>query len=221
MSFTIDYLTLDKFSPDPVSPEDGDLWYNESSDTIKIHAESITRFLVDDILFTTHSGSLLNPHQVTKTQVGLGNVTDDSQLLRAGNDFTLFPEKPTISGTDYILIEDSEDSGNKKKVKLSSLPSSGISEPVHQGLDTLVHDISEDFFEEITYTGFKVTNVTDWTDFNKTIKIREQIFTYSGFRVDTATTIQYDGAGVEVERLEEQFGYTGFKVTTISGTRTP
>ncbi len=72
----------------------------------------------------THVGSTSNPHSVTKTQVGLGNVTDDAQLKRAAADFAGFTAKATPVSADVLLIEDSADSNNKKKVTVGSLPSS-------------------------------------------------------------------------------------------------
>ena len=72
----------------------------------------------------THIGSTSNPHAVTSTQVGLGNVTNDAQLKRAAGDFSTFANKGAPAGTDVFLIEDAADSGNKKYATLSSLPAS-------------------------------------------------------------------------------------------------
>jgi hypothetical protein len=73
----------------------------------------------------THIASTTNPHAVTKTQVGLGNVTDDAQLKRAAGDIASFAEKLVPSNADILLIEDSADANNKKKVQIGNLPSSG------------------------------------------------------------------------------------------------
>lgn len=72
----------------------------------------------------SHIASTSNPHSVTSTQVGLGNVTNDAQLKRAAGDFSTFLNKAVPVGTDVFLIEDSADSGNKKYATLASLPSS-------------------------------------------------------------------------------------------------
>ena len=69
----------------------------------------------------SHIGSTSNPHSVTASQISLGNVTNDAQLKRAANDFTTFTEKTSVVGGDIILIEDSANSYNKKKVQVSSL----------------------------------------------------------------------------------------------------
>jgi hypothetical protein len=61
----------------------------------------------------------------TPTDIGLGNVTNDAQLLRAANDFTSFTAKATPVAADVLLLEDSADSYSKKKVTLSSIIPSG------------------------------------------------------------------------------------------------
>ena len=77
-------------------------------------------------LANTHRAAVIgNPHAVTKSEVGLGNVTDDAQLKRESGDINSFAEKTSLAGDDVILIEDSEDAAtptySKKKAKLSSL----------------------------------------------------------------------------------------------------
>lgn len=64
-----------------------------------------------------HLESIANPHQVTKAQVGLMNLSNDAQLRRRASDFMEFNEKLSICDNDIFLIEDSEDNHNKKKVK--------------------------------------------------------------------------------------------------------
>ncbi len=71
---------------------------------------------------TTHRGLTNNPHSVTKTQVSLGNVTDDAQLKRAANDFSSFDQKDDPDESDLLLIEDQDDSGAKKYVAIEDLP---------------------------------------------------------------------------------------------------
>lgn len=70
----------------------------------------------DVVLNNAHRVSTSNPHAVTKAQVGLANVTDDAQLKRAAADIDSFAAKTTPVDADIILIEDSADSFNKKKV---------------------------------------------------------------------------------------------------------
>jgi len=68
-----------------------------------------------------HRVSTSNPHVVTKTQVSLGNVTDDAQLKRAASDFSTFTAKAIPAAADLLLVEDSADSNNKKKISVGSL----------------------------------------------------------------------------------------------------
>ncbi len=69
----------------------------------------------------SHVNDTNNPHQVTKTQVGLNNVTNDEQLKRSAGDIGTFQQKTTPSDNDILLIEDSADGGNKKKVTVASV----------------------------------------------------------------------------------------------------
>lgn len=71
--------------------------------------------------FTEHLIDYENPHQVTKTQVGLPNVTNDSQLKRSADDFAAFDAKTSLSPDDVLLIEDSDDAGNKKKITIATI----------------------------------------------------------------------------------------------------
>ncbi|OGU95198.1 MAG: hypothetical protein A2475_15505 [Ignavibacteria bacterium RIFOXYC2_FULL_35_21] len=69
----------------------------------------------------SHVDDTNNPHQVTKTQVGLSDVTNDAQLKRSAGDIGTFQQKTTPADNDILLIEDSADDGNKKKVTISSV----------------------------------------------------------------------------------------------------
>jgi hypothetical protein len=77
--------------------------------------------------------------------VGLSNVTDDSQLKRAAGDINTFTEKATPVTSDIVIIEDSEDSFSKKKVLLANMLGSGSGGINH-----------------ITNPDFE-SNVDDWT----------------------------------------------------------
>jgi hypothetical protein len=69
----------------------------------------------------SHIDSTANPHSVSKTQVGLSNVTNDAQLKRSANDWTGISSKTIISNNDKFLIEDSADSYVKKVVLLNNI----------------------------------------------------------------------------------------------------
>jgi hypothetical protein len=74
---------------------------------------------------TTHLADLANPHSTTKTQVGLGNVTDDAQLKRAAGDINSFTLKGTPVGADVVLIEDSAAGFAKAKATITSIAAAG------------------------------------------------------------------------------------------------
>jgi hypothetical protein len=62
---------------------------------------------------------------IDKASLGLDQVTNDAQLKRAGADFNTFTVKAEPVDADIVLIEDSEDSFNKKKVELANLIGGG------------------------------------------------------------------------------------------------
>ena len=94
----------------------------------------------------------------------------------------------------------------------------GITESQHEGLDRLTHAINETSFDEPSYTGNRVDSIVTWTSAAKTLKIREEQFTYTGNKVTQIVTIQYDGAGAEVERNTEVLAYSGNQLTSITRT---
>jgi len=75
--------------------------------------------------------------------------------------------------------------------------------------DSLFNEINEDSFDEIIYAGRKISSIITWASSAKLLKIRELVMTYSRRKVSTITEIQYDGAGVEVERNVETLQYSG------------
>lgn len=93
----------------------------------------------------------------------------------------------------------------------------GISEGTHRNLDQLVHGIAEDSYEEFSYTGARVDSIIVYTDSGKTVKIREELYTYTGNKVNTVVTKQYDGAGVLIvgETMTETYVYSGNSVANI------
>jgi hypothetical protein len=74
----------------------------------------------------SHIADTSNPHATTKDQVGLSDVTNDAQLRRAASDFATFTEKLSLDDDDWVLVEDSADSFNKKKVKASQVGGGGV-----------------------------------------------------------------------------------------------
>lgn len=81
----------------------------------------------------------------------------------------------------------------------------GIDETAHRELDQLVHDITENSFDEILKgVCGKIESYTTWTSPAKTLKIREQLISRDPLlRVSSVVTKQYDGLGIVVETLTE------------------
>jgi len=104
-------------------------------------------------------------------------------------------------------------------VKSLTASSSGISEPDHEALDTLVHDINESSYDEITRSGRRVTKVTTWSDSSKVLKIREVDLSYTGSRLAQSITYQYDASGSVSQTLTETFSYIGGSRRVSSITR--
>jgi hypothetical protein len=93
----------------------------------------------------------------------------------------------------------------------------GIDATTHRALDQLVHAIAETSFEEYIYTGNRVDAIIIWTNSGKTQKVREENFTYTGSKVTSVVTKQYDGAGALVtgETMTETYSYSGNKVADV------
>ena len=72
----------------------------------------------------THIADTNNPHGVTKSQVSLGNVTNDAQLKRSANDWTDFTQETTPNTGDKVLLEDYSD-GTKKYTTVGAIAGSG------------------------------------------------------------------------------------------------
>ena len=95
--------------------------------SIHFTESSISHLNIQDIGTNTHAqidthiAATSNPHGVTASQVGLGNVTNDAQLKRAAGDFNTFTAKATPVNADLVLIEDSEDGFANKKVALGDI----------------------------------------------------------------------------------------------------
>jgi len=90
----------------------------------------------------------------------------------------------------------------------------------HRTLDELTHELDENYYEEYTFSGSKISNVTVWTSVGKTLKIREYDYTYSGAYVSTETIKQYDGGGSLVETLTLTYVYSGSKISNVTAVRT-
>lgn len=96
----------------------------------------------------------------------------------------------------------------------------GLTPASHRVLDQLVHEVAESSFTEVVYSGNRVTDVIIWTDSGKTQKIREESYTYTGNKVTTVVTKQYDGSGTLIPgtgTYTETITYSGARVDSITG----
>ena len=115
-----EYADLTSF---PVTGETGKIYV--ALDTGRIYRWSgsiyveISQSPVDSVNGNTGTVVLDN------TDIGLGNVTNDAQLKREAGDINTFTEKVSPVVDDIVLIEDSEDAFNKKKVKLQNMLGGG------------------------------------------------------------------------------------------------
>jgi hypothetical protein len=114
------------------------------------------------------------------------------------------------------------DSNNTTPLTLTDL-ASGVAG--HEDIDSLVHCLAEDAYTEPTYggPGGRINNITTWTDVTKTTKIRECQITYSGALVSQQVQIQYNAAGVEVQRITETIAYIPgtSRVLSVTAVETP
>jgi hypothetical protein len=146
---------------------------------------------------------------------GSNTLAGDNDLFfdRVNNQLQVSSFKLTTDPTDgYTLTSDS--SGNATWQENPGSPQR------HRDLDQLVHNIAETSYEEYTYSGQKVTNLTVWTSTEKVTKIREEQFTYTGNNATTIVTIQYDALGIATETLTENINYSGNRATDIIRTLT-
>ena len=102
----------------------------DSNVLVGVTPSNISHTSISDIGTNTHAqidahiADTSNPHSVTKTQVSLGNVTNDAQLKRSANDWSDFTSTATPNNGDKVLLEDSTD-GTKKYTTVGAITSAG------------------------------------------------------------------------------------------------
>lgn len=133
------------------------------------------------------------------------NYDENVLISRSGNDMTFRDVTNPVPKTLTDLLAGG---------------SGGISEAQHETLDTIVHDIAETSYDEVTYSGRRLTSTVTWDSAAKTTKIREVLLTYTGNRVTQVVTNQYDASGTLKNTLTEVFNYVGGSRRVSSITRT-
>lgn len=117
-----------------------------------------------------------------------------------------------FNGTDFVM-RDALGSFNPRS-------GGGISEEQHEALDTLAHEIDETSEEEVVYTNGLPTRWTVWTDASKTLKIREETYTYTANRVTQLVATQYkaDGTSKKME-VTEDYTYASGRIVRVVRTK--
>lgn len=92
----------------------------------------------------------------------------------------------------------------------------GLTPATHEILDTLVHELAEDYYEEYTYSSGRVATAITWETAAKLKKIREEQYTYTSGRVSQTIAIQYNAAGTEEYRLTETYTYSSGRVASVA-----
>jgi hypothetical protein len=94
--------------------------------------------------------------------------------------------------------------------------SGGITEEQHEILDTLIHELAETSYLEITRSSGRVSSVIVWTDDTKTKKVREVTITRSSGRVSSVVEKHYDATGTLKQTLTHTIARTGIRVSTVA-----
>lgn len=115
-----------------------------------------------------------------------------------------------------------KDGVNPTPVSLTDMVTGGggLTPGSHEIIDSLVHDLAETCYTEISRTSGRVASITVWTSPAKLIKVREAILTRTSGLVSQVVENQYDGAGVLVQTLTHVITRTGGSVTSITTTET-
>lgn len=129
-----------------------------------------------------------------------GNPTEEGQIRRVSNDLVAY-----VGGQVKSLTADS---------------GGGISEAAHEIIDSLVHELSETYYLEVTLTSGRVSDVTAWTDSGKTTKVRETNITRTLGQVSQIVKKQYDGTGTLKNTLTYSITRSSGRVSSISVVKT-
>lgn len=104
-------------------------------------------------------------------------------------------------------------------VVVSLITGTGITEPQHEALDTLVHEIDETSYDEVTYASGRAQSYIVWASAAKLLKVREEQYSYTSGKVSQVVTTQYDGAGAVKMTMTETYTYSGSNVTSVTRTK--
>lgn len=78
----------------------------------------------------------------------------------------------------------------------------------HEGYDTLVHDLAESNYQEVSYASGFVSAITYWASSAKLLKLREVLFNYTPNNlVSSVVERQFDGLGGQMAQLVHTYSY--------------
>lgn len=151
---------------------------------------------------------------------------DEQEDALSGRGFYFQPEPPAAADEAVAIWRDGDALKFEDKVggpyTLDDLASGGggLTPATHHALDDMVHWLVETNYQEIVRSGGRVTNVINWTDAGKTVKVREMVITRAAGKVSQMDFIQYDGAGTESQRMVGVITRASGKVASIAWTKT-
>jgi hypothetical protein len=137
----------------------------------------------------------------------------------------VYLQRPGARDTQVLMSRDLSDNLTFRDVAsptaktLSDLVSR-LTEPQHDALDDLVHGLAETHDVVVTRSAGKVTSVLARTQGASPKKIRETTLTRTASKVSQVDLVQYDAAGLEIQRLTGTITRTGGKVSQIAWTET-
>jgi len=180
-------------------------------DKVKIQAQRISGSSTV-ILLSDNSGLVI------ASSLG-GGIGTDELVKVSSNDTTSGYLEDKIVGDGYVSITTINDGGNEN-LQISVNLDGYLNDIEHEILDTLTHEIVESSYDEVTYSGNKVSNYIVWETAAKLKKIREEQYSYgTGNRVSQVVTIQYDSSGSVKTTVTENYTYSGNKVQNITRTK--
>lgn len=151
------------------------------------------------------SGAYPNPG-IANGAVSLSNLSSGLAAILPSSD-----EKAALAGTDGTP------SGTNRYVTNGD---TRLTQTYHDGLYTLVHNLAQNYYEEVTRTAGLITNVTCWQTSAKLLKVREVSIARTGGLVDTVVDKQYNASGVLIQTLTQTYNRTSGLITSIDAVRT-
>jgi hypothetical protein len=140
-----------------------------------------------------------NAVTLSKLSAGVAAVlpSTDEKAAMVGTDGTPSALNPFVTDTDPRVVN-------------------AISTATHETLNTLVHNLAETSYEEITRTSGLITSVIVWQSAAKLLKVRETTITRAGGLVATVVDQQYDDSGVLVQTLTQTITRTSGLITSVN-----